>query len=198
MDSILINLPETIETPRLELQMPKAGFGDKVHQAIVDGYEDYIKWLNWPPHIPTPESVEEECRLNHAEFILRGLIRYIIIEKATGTIIGRCAFPPLQVNWDIPQFGVSYFIRRSKRAKRYATESAHAMAFLAFKVLKARKVEIYCDAENIASTKVPLNLNFKLEYTQKGGWLRPDGELALLQTYSLFSVEDLPELDIKW
>ena len=42
----------------------------------------------------------------------------------------------------------SYFIRQSQRGKGFATEAAHAMALLAFKILKARKVEIYCDAEN--------------------------------------------------
>ncbi|MBA2628863.1 MAG: GNAT family N-acetyltransferase [Rickettsiaceae bacterium] len=50
------------------------------------------------------------------------------------------------------------------------------MAVIAFKLLKAKKMEIYCDAENIASTKVPLKLGFKLGYTQKGGWPRQDGK----------------------
>lgn len=198
MNRVLIDLPETIETPRLKLQMPKAGFGEKVHQAIVDGYDDYIRWLNWPSNIPTIESVEEDCRKHHAEFILRDCIRYIILEKITENVVGRCAFPPVQANWLIPQFGISYFIRKSQRKNGYATEAAHVMALLAFKNLNARKVEIYCDAENIASTNIPLRLNFKLEYTQKGSWLRPDGELSTLQTYSLFSLNDLPDLKVKW
>lgn len=46
MSKILMDLPELIQTPRLKLQMPKAGFGQKLHQAISDGYEDYVKWLN--------------------------------------------------------------------------------------------------------------------------------------------------------
>jgi RimJ/RimL family protein N-acetyltransferase len=117
---------------------------------------------------------------------LRDFIRYIITDKITGDVIGRCAFPSFQTNWGIPQFGISYFIRKSQRSKGYATEAVFAMTRLAFEVLKARKVEIYCDAENIASTKIPLKLNFKLEYIQKGGWARPDGELTPLQTYSLF------------
>ena len=193
MNRILIDLPEIIETPRLKLQMPEAGFGEKLHQAIADGYDDYVRWLNWPSNIPTIESVEEDCRKHHAEFVLRDFIRYIITDKATGNVVGRCAFPSFQANWSIPQFGISYFIRKGQRSNGYATEATHAMALLAFKNLNAKKVEIYCDAENIASTKIPLRLNFKLEYTQKGGWPRPDGELTTLQTYSLFSVNDLPE-----
>ncbi len=194
MNKLLIDLPEVIETPQLKLQMPKAGFGEKLHQAIIDGYEDYVKWLNWSNTPPTAIAVEEECRKHHAEFISREFIRYIIIEKSTNEIIGRCAFPSFQANWLVPQFGISYFIRKSKRGKGYATIASHAMTLLAFRTLKAKKVEIYCDAENIASTRIPLKLGFKLEYTQKGGWVRPDGKLAELQTYSVFSENDLGKI----
>ncbi|MDP3532744.1 MAG: GNAT family N-acetyltransferase [Alphaproteobacteria bacterium] len=154
---------------RLLLQMPKAGFGEKLHEAILDGYETAKAWLNWPDTLPTALKVEEDCRNHHAEFILRTFIRYIIIEKATSKIVGRCAFPSFQANWAIPQFGISYFIRKDSQSKGYATEAAHAMAVLAFQTLKARKVEIYVDAENLASCRVPEKLNFKHEYTQKGG-----------------------------
>lgn len=191
MSKILIDLPETIETDRLILKMPKAGFGEKLHAAISDGYEDYIKWLNWPTTLPNVEAIEEECRRHMAEFILRDFIRYLIIDKTNNDVIGRCAFPSFQANWLIPQFGISYFISRSKRGKNYAAEAVHAMTKLAFERLKARKIEIYCDSENIASAKIPLKLGFKLEYTQKGGWPRQDLKLAELHAYSIFSEADL-------
>lgn len=105
----------------------------------------------WPSNVPTVESVEEDCRKHHAEFILRDFIRYIIADKATDNVLGRCAFPPFQSNWSIPQFGISYFIRKNQRLNGYATEATHAMTLIAFKILNARKVEIYCDTENLAS-----------------------------------------------
>lgn len=198
MNRLLINLPKFIETPKLKLRMPCAGMGEKLHAAIIDGYDDYVKWLNWPPHLPTLESVEEDVRKHHAEFILRDTIRYLIFDKSTDELLGRCAFPSFQANWSIPQFGISYFIRTRQRSKGYATEATHAMALLAFKVLKAKKLEIYCDAENLASMQIPLKLGFKLEYSQKGGWPRADEKLAQLNTYSMFSHNDLSDLEIKW
>lgn len=60
------------------------------------------------------------------------------------------------------------------------------MMKIGFEKLNARKLEIFCDDENIASRKIPEKLGFKLEYTQRGGWPRYDGGLALLHTYSLF------------
>lgn len=197
MSSLLIDFPETLESSSIILQMPKAGYGESLHQAILDGYEDYVQYLNWSPVPPTKEMVEEDCRKHHAEFILRSFIRYLIIEKETMKIVGRCAFPSFQANWQIPQFGISYFIRRNSRNKGYATAASCMMAYLAFEKLCAKKLEIYCDAENVASTKIPLKIGFELEYTQRGGWPRSDGKLAELQTYSIFSKESLPELKIK-
>ena len=195
---ILIDIPEAIETSRLLLQIPKAGHGQGLHEAIIDGYDDYIKWLNWSPTQPTPQDVEIDCRRHHAEFILRDYIRYIIIEKGTNRIIGRCAFPPVYVLWPIPQFGISYFIRHNARNQGYAKEAAHALSLLAFRVLKAKKIEISCDIENIASRKVPQQLGYTLEYTRKGGWPKLGNQLAEMQTYSLFSEDMLPNWDVKW
>jgi len=195
---ILIDLPEVIETSRLLLKMPKAGYGAEVCEAIIDGYDDYIKWLNWPTIKPTPETVEEDCRKHHAEFITREFIRYVIFEKETGRVVGRSAYPSFQTIWSIPQFGVSYFIRKTARNHGFATETAHALTVLAFQKLSAKKVEIYCDGENLESQKVPQKLGYILECTKKGGWPRPDNELADLLTFSVFSEKSLPNWEVKY
>lgn len=195
---LLYDIPETLETERLWLKVPSAGWGEHVHEAIMDGYEDYVRWLNWSPTPPTPEETEIECRTHHAQFILREDMRYLIIEKKTDLLVGRCGFPAPQALWAIPQFGISYFIRKNKRGHGYATEAAHALTLLAFTILKAKKVEIYADAENYASRKIPERLNFTLESQKKGGWPRPDGQLADLLTYALFSELSLPSQAVKW
>src|SRR3954463_3027324 len=99
MNRILIDLPEVLETQRLKLEMPRAGWGERLYPALVDGYEDYVRWLNWPATPPTIAVVEEECRKHHAEFILREFIRYLITDKVTGEVVGRCALPSFQANW---------------------------------------------------------------------------------------------------
>lgn len=198
MTPLYIDLPEEIHTQNLTLQMPKAGFGAKLHEAILDGYEDYVKWLAWPETPPTAHDVEGDCRQHHAEFILRDFIRYIIVEKSSGDIVGRCAYPSFQVRWEIPQFGISYFTRKSARGKGYASEATHALAHLAFDLLKAKKIEICCDVRNEPSKAIPQKIGFELEYTQKGGWLSQDGELATFQNYALFSRDKLPNWNVSW
>lgn len=56
-----MDIPEVIETKRLKLQVLKAGFGKKLHEAIIEGYEDYVKGLNWPKDLPNEQSVEGDC-----------------------------------------------------------------------------------------------------------------------------------------
>ena len=198
MKKILIDVPQQIETPRLKMVMPKAGFSAALHAAILDGYVDYVRYLNWPPEPPTIEAVEEENRKNHAEFILRDFIRYLVIDKTTDAVLGRCALPPAQANWLIPQFGISYFIRKSARGKGYASEAALALAHMVFKILKAQKVEIYCETENSASKRIPEKIGLKLEYNLRGGWPRPDGKLASQHVFSAFSESELQPLEIQF
>lgn len=196
MNRLLIDLPETLETKNLWLKMPRSGFGQSLHQAIMDGYEDCVMWLNWPDNPPSVEQVEIDCRQHHADFILRSSIRYLIVDKVDGSVVGRCAFPSHQANWSISQFGISYFVRKTARSRGFATEAAGALSQIAFDVLKARKVEIFCDAQNTASIKIPLKLGFELEYVQKGGWLTQCGTLAELRTYSIFSQENLKKTGV--
>lgn len=186
MYNILIDLPEIMESENLILQVPKQGFGKLMHHALIDGYDDYIKWLNFPTKKPSVTDVEIDCRKHHAEFILRTNIRYLIINK-DNQIVGRCSFPPIQANWHIPQFGISYFIAKQHRNKGYATEATAKMIEIALQYLKAKKIEIYCDSENIASNKVPQKLGFNLEYITRGVWHRNDGKLANLKCYALFA-----------
>lgn len=195
---ILIDIPEKIETERLLLQVPKAGYGKLLYEAILDGYEDNVQWLAWPEQPPRVEAVEEECRKHHAQFILREDIRYLIMLKNNQKVIGRCGFPPFQTFWAIPQFGISYFIAKSSRHQGYAQEAVHALITLAFKVLLAKKVEICVDAQNVASKKVPEGLNFILECGKKGGWPRRDGKLVDLLIYGMFSEKDLPIKKVDW
>lgn len=192
MNLLLMNVPERMETERLVFQCPKASYGAELYDAILDGYEEKVQWLNWPPTPPSREAVEIECRQHQAEFILRQFIRYLVIEKHSNKVIGRCGFPPFQTFWSIPQFGLSYFIRQSAAGQGMGTEVAHALSLLAFQGFKAKKVEICVDAENIASKRIPEKLNFKLECQKKGGWPRLDGELATLLTFYIFSSADLP------
>ncbi len=198
-DLILFDLPMPITTPRLILRPPIAGDGSQVHKAILDGYEDKIKWLSWSNTPPTVEEVERESRIQSANWIMREELRFVCILKDTNQVIGRLGFPSFQCMWQIPLISISYFIAGSQQNKGYGVEAVHALTRYAFDHIRARKVSIQCDMDNVASYRVPEKLNFALEAKQRGTWPRSDKrELAEVATYSLFSKDALPALEVTW
>lgn len=199
MNKILLDIPNKITTSRLVLRPPQAGDGMGMYKAYLDGYEDMVKWLNQPPSLASAEQFEIECRQHQAEWILRNDMRLLIINKQTGVIMGRAAYPIPLTNWDIPLFGISYMIAKSYQGKNYVTEAINAMIRFAFIYLKARKVEIKCDIENIKSVGIPERLGLKLETVQLGNWPSRDKiSLATIKTYVIFAIKDLPPLEVDY
>lgn len=195
---ILCDFPLVIQTPRLILRPPQAGDGPGVNAAKADGHKEFIYWLGWPEKPSTIEEDEYDARQLHANFFLREDIRYLIINRQSGEIMGRTAFPSVFIDWRVPTFGVSYFLAQRFRKQGFATEAANALTRMAFDVLKARRVEIRADEENIASRNVPIRLGFSLEAKQKGVCCSRGGEgLAEIWTYSLFDPKDLPPLALE-
>ena len=198
-DLVLFDLPVPITTPRLVLRPPQAGDGEQVHQAILDGYDDKIKWLSWSKTPPTVEEVERESRIQSANWIMREDLRFVCIRRDTDQIIGRLGFPAYQCLWQIPLISISYFIAGSQQNQGYGTEAVNALTRYAFDHIGARKVSIQCDTDKVASYLVPEKLNFAVEAKQKGTCPRPDKkELAEGATYSLFSKDPLPPLQFSW
>lgn len=200
IDLIMKDFPYPIETPRLILRPPMAGDGEDFFRAVIDGYEDLIFWLNWSEQRPSVLTCERECRTHHATFLLREDIRFLCLRKDTEEVIGRFAFPTTLCNWQVPSLGISYFIARRFQNQGFAAEATNALTRYAFEALGARRVEIKCDSENLKSIRVPTTLGFEYDGTQRGTWYRRDrqNELASFTTYSRFSAEGLPVLDVRW
>ncbi len=199
-DPILLNLPTFIETPRLILRPPRARDGEGIYKALKDGYEGFVKWLNFPAVFPyTVEGLEKEARIHHAEWITRTYMRFLVIHKETNIIIGRFGYPPFQLNWYVPFYGISYLLSESWQGQGYATEGINALVRYAFEHMQARKVEIKCDAENPKSIAIPERLGFEHEATLKGYWPGKDKDkLSDVLSYCCFDMSRLPSLDIKW
>jgi len=186
-------------TPRLILRPSKAGDGVALHKVIMDGFDDQVRWLARPDETPTLQNFEKEARQHAIDWLSRDFKRFVIVSKEDDSIIGRMGYPPMLSDWRVPYFGISYFVARSLNGKGYCSEAVNAMVRYAFVVLSARKVEIKCDTDNVASVRIPEKLGFALEATQKGNWPRTDKyDLAEIRTYSIFVVSQLPDLEVQW
>lgn len=196
---VLQDLPTVISTPRLVIRAMQAGDGPAIHEATLDGYEDARKDMLWPVTPPTAEQVEYETRLEVSQFIARTQMRFVIIQRDTGQLIGRMSFPAQLCVWQIPTIAIGYFLRKSAQGNGYATEATNAMVRYAFNVIGARKVEIYCLNNNLKSMAVPQRLNIPRERTQRGNWPLPgEKELSVVHVYACFDTQSLPPLEVTW
>lgn len=198
MNPILLDIPTIIETPRLILRPPRIGDGKALHECILDGYQDFITWLNWPQSPPSLEEVELQARQQSAYWTLRTDMRFMCIRKEDNRIMGRLAYPAHQIICQTPLFGISYFLGASYQGKGYATEAVNALTRYAFIHFLARKVMVKCDMENPKSLGVPQRLNFEHEATERGIWPRQSNALSSIATYSCFDESTLPDLKISY
>ena len=103
------------------------------------------------------------------------------------------------MNWAIPSFEIGYWVRTSKARNGYILEAVNAVARYAFEQLKAKRLEIKCDADNHRSIQVAERLGFQLEGRLRKNEFKCDGQ-SLRDTliFSRMDTLDLPELKVTW
>ncbi len=119
----------------------------------------------------------------------------MLFDRATGKLVGSSGLH--RINWDIPRFEVGYWVRKSFAGQGYITEATNAVTRFAFQQLKAKRVEIRCDALNERSAAVPKRLGFDLD-----AYLRLSdthaGEARDTLIFSRLSDATLPALQVSW
>ncbi len=167
MNPILIEFPEQFETERLLIRMPKPGDGATVHQAIEASRDELKYWLPFAIKNQSVEDVEINIREAHLKFIKREDLRLLVFHKETGEFIASSGLH--RIDWEVPKFEIGYWIDSRYSGKGFMTEAVQGITDFAFRELKAKRVEIRCDALNKRSRAIPERLGFSLE-----GILRKD------------------------
>jgi ribosomal-protein-serine acetyltransferase len=161
MNPILLDFPSSFDTKRLRIRKPFPGDGEELNEAIRTSIDELKPWLPFAQHIPEVEETEANIREAHAKFLLREDLRFLIYDKESGHFIGSTGLH--RINWDIPKFEIGYWIHSAYSNKGYMTEAIEGLCTFAFTKLKAKRLEIRCDEENVASRKVAERLDFTLE-----------------------------------
>lgn len=177
---ILVDLPVRIQTPRLLLRPQKPGDGVELNAAIRASQAELLPWMPWAHGPPTVEESELNVRESAYKFLTREDIRYPMFDQKSGQFIGSTGLH--RINWRIPSFEIGYWIHSQHTGKGYATEGALVMALLCFRKLGAKRVDIRCDTQNVASIAVAKKLGFELEGCLRSSILSGD----LLEARDLF------------
>jgi ribosomal-protein-serine acetyltransferase len=198
INPILIDVPMPILTPRLRLEPVRAGNGAVALEALQETEVDLGLWSEWI-HLPnalTLSARETWQREQEAKFIQRDVLFMQAFERASGRLVAGTGFH--DIDWNIPKFGIGYWVRTSAKGQGYATELTTGLLHYAFRQLNALRVEIYHADGNEASRRVIEKTGFKPEGRLRNSILLPDGRVVDELMYSHIDLKDVPPLDVTW
>ena len=186
MEPVLIDVPESIQTPRLVLRCPRAGDGAAVNAAVQETIDALQLWMAWSRPAPTVEQTEAWCRKAHAAFVARSDLPFSMylrgLDGAAGEFVGNTGFH--HIDWAVPRLEIGYWVRRRFEGRGYMTEAVRALAACAFEAVKAERVEIRADDRNERSWRVAERAGFALEGILRRDSRSPDGGVRDTRVYA--------------
>ncbi len=179
---ILIDVPERIETLRLELRAVRSGSGAWLNACVVESHAEIAAWMPWANPCPKVEDTEQWCRTAHADFLTRKNLHYHFFLKGTDTFVGTISL--FNIAWSVPRFEIGYWLRTSCCHRGFMTEAGQALGGMAFEQFLAERIEIRCDERNTRSAAVAERLGYTLEATFRHDTRGVSGELRNTRIYA--------------
>ena len=174
MNPIMFNIPTEFTTERLLIRMPKPGDGKAVHAAIKASLPELKPWMIFAQKEQTEQEVEANIREAYVNYLSRKDLRLLVFLKESGQFIASSGLH--RIDWSIPQFEIGYWIDSRYSGKGYITEAVQGITDFALNELKARRIEIRCDANNVKSRAIPEKLGYTLEGILKNNGRSVDDE----------------------
>ncbi len=176
-------LPKMFETERLVLRSPRQGDGAEVNAAIREMYDDLHLWMPWADHVPTMEETEAHCCQSAKEYERGEDFGIAAYRKSDGAFVLRSGFHPR--DWSVPRFEIGYWCRKEYQGEGYVSETVRALTQTGFEIMGAKRLEIHCDARNLASRRVAERCGYRLEAELRNHQLAPDGSLRTTLIFAL-------------
>ncbi|ARH01101.1 hypothetical protein B6V88_12130 [Legionella micdadei] len=155
--------PPTLETPRLLLRTPQPGDEIPLNQAINRSLNELKQWMPWASD-PRLETT--------AEFVTKAIVQWktknqiefpmVVIYKQNNKIIGGCGYNE-HSDPQVPFYEIGYWLDTEYTGLGLATELTIALTKYAFEAMKAARVQICIQADNIKSIRVAEKCGFDLE-----------------------------------
>ncbi|WP_342476919.1 GNAT family N-acetyltransferase [Paenibacillus sp. FSL H7-0350] len=182
MDPILIPVPESFESSRLQIRSVAWGDGATVHEAVQESAVELRHWMPWAQQVPSVEESEVSIRKSRLQFLERSDIRLLLFHKKTGQLIGSSGLH--RIDWLVRKFEIGYWVRTSYAGQGYISEAVNAITDFAIQELQANRLEIRCDSRNTQSARVAERTGFTLEGILRNDKTDVTGSLRDTMVYS--------------
>ena len=196
-----MNMKKTvlIETPRLILRTPKINDAKPLNQSINNSLPELQRWQPWAndPSLATTtkfinDSVSEYGSADQKNFPL------IVIHKADNKIIAASGYNE-RSDATVPFYEIGYWLEAAYTGQGLATEITNALTRYAFLELKAVRVQIRVQTENIKSINVAKRCGYQQEAILKKVRLdcltkQPVDDCILVR----FDLDGMLECEVAW
>lgn len=192
---------KVIKTERLLIRPVRVSDAKLMHDAMKLSFNELKQWMPWAQSLASLRDTE--VYLAHGERLWAspahdGVEQPLQIMDPTNRIYyGATGIKP--ANLSIPSFEIGYWVNQPYAGKGIITEAMNALTRYLFQVLKAKRVEINCEEENLRSSKVATRLNYDLEGTLRNHRLNANGQkITHSLIYSCIDMDRLPPMPFHW
>ncbi len=152
--------PHEIPAGPVSLQAFCGDEGVALDQLVRRNLEHLRPWMPWAGEASSEEANLHFVRLAVEEWESGFGFAYWLREVASGEMVG-CA--SLHRRTGLRGLEIGYWVSADRVRRGYATASARALTTAAFDMPGIERVEIHCDAANVASAAVPERLGYRLD-----------------------------------
>jgi ribosomal-protein-serine acetyltransferase len=183
----LIPLFEELRGERVIVRPYRESDAPALQEAVAESRDHLRPWM---PFADEHQNVEES-----RDWIIHQVARWLTRE---GMLVGIWDAATLRYlggtgmhahDWEIGYFEIGYWIRASAEGHGYVTEAVRLLTDYAFEALKASRVEIRCDEQNVRSAAIPRRLGYVEEGLLRNDSTTPEGELRNTLVFSLIPGE---------
>lgn len=170
----LIPLFEELHGPRVILRPYCEVDAQALRDAVAESRDHLRPWMPFADEHQTIEESRDWIIQQQAAWLLRRTMNMGIWDTASpDSYLGGIGLHPH--DWDVGHFEIGYWLRKSAEGHGYMAEAVSLLTHFALNDLKANRVEILCDAQNIRSAAVARRLGFVHEGTLRNDSLQPNG-----------------------
>ncbi len=170
-----LTVPETFETPRLQIRCPLAGDGAAVNAALAESLPSLRPWMHWAQGIPTVQESEMLQRENCFAYRQHSAFHFNAFLKETGEFVSKPAL--FAIDWSVPRCEIGYWQTTHFAGRGLMTEAVVAVTEFAFTHLGMARVELRCDPLNQRSIRVAERAGYEREGVFRNASRNPNGDL---------------------
>lgn len=151
-------------------------------EAIAESRDHLRPWLPFADEHKSVAESQDWINRQRAKWILRESFGLGIFDASSEGFLGGVGLH--LHSWEIRYFEIGYWLRKSAVGQGYMTAAVSLLADWAMESLKAQRIEIRCDAENVSSANVARKLGFVQEGLLRNEFQSPDGRIRNTLVFS--------------